>query len=207
MTALASGAVEENKMTAALMQLAAVIVGGMLTIAGGFLSSYLLERKKLELQSRNLALALRGEVSALLSIIEDRGYVERMAQVIQQIEQTQEPFYMPYHTRYSYDRVYGENVDKIGLLREPLPEMVATFYAQVNSLLEDMGNLAEGRYSQLGLPLLLRVYREAQRILMNTTKLGQEIITEIDRQHQARPRRTQRRPQAPAQDPQAKASG
>src|SRR5690606_26045701 len=89
-------------------------------------------------ESRNLALAFKGEITALLELIQDRNYLKRMADVIEQIEQSGQPFYMPFRVRFEYDRVYRENVARIGILNPPLPEQIPLFYTRFTSILEDL---------------------------------------------------------------------
>ena len=144
----------------AAMQLIAVIIGGLIAITGGFLSTMLLERQRARRDSRNLALAFSGEITAVLKSIKERNYEERFTQVINQIEETGMPFYMPFRVRFKYDRVYEANVSRIGLLELPLPEEIPLFYTCLTSILEDLVSLGDGTYSQLELALLLRIYRD-----------------------------------------------
>lgn len=167
----------------AVLQLAAVIVGGLLSITGGFFSTLILDRQREKAQARNLALSFKGEISALVAFIEARGYRNRVRQVIAQIEQTQQPFYMPYRIHYQYDRVYNDNVDKLGVLRGSLPELIPRFYTQMVSVLEDMAWLGEGPYEQINVEVLLRVYRDMLGFIERTVELGEEIILEINREY------------------------
>lgn len=167
----------------ALLQLIAVIVGGLLTITGGFVSTLLLEQQKQRAQSRNLALAFKGEIGALVMHMKIRRYRERIREVIAQIETTQEPFYMPIHIRFKYDRVYENNVDKIGLLKGSLPEQIPSFYTQLLSLMEDMVNLGQRVYAPLDLETLLRVYQDMVYLIDTVTVLGEEILLEVDRRY------------------------
>jgi hypothetical protein len=172
-----------SEMTQALLQLSAVVIGGLLTIASGFFSTLLLERRRQKAESLNLALAFKGEITALLALIKDRRYQERLLEVIAQIEKTREPFLMPFRIRFEYDRVYESNVDKIGMLKGPLPELIPHFYTRLVSLMEDMVSLGDGTYSQVELTLLLRIYRDTHRILGTTIELGEQIVREVDHQY------------------------
>lgn len=169
--------------TDALWSLLAVIVGGMLSISGGFVSTVLLERQRLRRESRNLALAFKGEISALLNHIEVRGYTNRFQQVIEQMETSRQPFFMPFNIRHSYDRVYENNVNGIGQLKGPLPEMIPVFYTQLNSIMEDLENMGDKVYAELELEVLLRIYRDVLRLLERTQELGRRITVEIDAQY------------------------
>src|SRR5690606_36646917 len=100
----------------AMVQLAAVLLGGLLAIAGGIVTTLFRDEQLQRRESRNLALAFKGEITALLELIQERNYLKRMADVIEQIEQSGQPFYMPFRVRFEYDRVYRENVARIGIL-------------------------------------------------------------------------------------------
>lgn len=163
-----------------LIALAPVIVGGLLAIVGGFLSTVMIENRRRRSDARNLALAFKGEITALHRHIEERDYEARFQQVIEQMEATRKPFFMPFRIRFSYDSVYQNNVSKVGLLEGSLPELVPTFYTYLHSLMEDLNNIGEGVYADLDLDLLLRIHKDLQRVLAKTTDLGEQIIREVD---------------------------
>lgn len=162
-----------------ITQLVAVIIGGLIAITGGFLSTTMLERRRQRQESRNLAFAFRGEITAILELIKERNYIERFQQVIEQIEQSGEAFHMPFQVRYKYDLVYTGNVSKIGLLKEPLHELIPLFYTRLTAILEEMVNLGEGVYSKLELDILLRIYRDTRKAIQLTVTQGEAIIAAI----------------------------
>ncbi len=168
---------------AALMQLLAVIVGGLLATGGGILTSIFLERDRQKRESRNLALAFKGEITALLQQIEERHYQHRIEQVIAQIETERQPFLMPFRIRFRYDRVYDENVERIGILKEPLPELIPLFYTRLTSVLDDMLSLGDSTYAVLPLDVLLRIYRDMLRLLGEITQVGERILQAIDERY------------------------
>lgn len=161
------------------VQLVSVVVGGLLATVGSIATTTLLERFRQRRESRNLALAFKGELTALVTLIEEREYVERFAQVIDQIESTREPFYVPFRIRFKYDRVYDANVDRIGLLKPPLPEQLPLFYTRMTSIMEDLISLGDGTYTQIDIDQLLRIYRFAHDMLASSVTHGREIIAAI----------------------------
>lgn len=170
-------------MNPALIQLTAVVVGGLLAIAGSIVTTTLLEKQKQRRDAYTLALAFRGEITALTDLIRERRYIERLAEVIQQMEETQAPFYMPFRVRFKYDRVYESNANRLGLLHLPLPEQIPLFYTCLASVMEDLVSLGDGTYSHLELPLLLRIYQDAHRLLQLTLTHGEEILVSIKHQY------------------------
>lgn len=166
-------------MTDAALQLTAVVIGGFIAIAGGFISSRLLETQRLRREERNLALAFKGEISAILELIRERNYIARFAQVIDQIESTGKPFFMPFRVRRKYDRVYEANVARLGLLKPPLPEAIPIFFTRFDSILEDLVSLGDGTYAALDLPIVLRVYNDTRAATERLILQGNEILRTI----------------------------
>jgi hypothetical protein len=169
-----------------ISSLLAVVIGGTLAIAGGYASTRLMEKHRLDQESRSLALAFKGEISALLLHMERRDYAGRFREVIGQIEATQQPFFMPFRIRFAYDSVYQENVARIGLLKGKLPELVPHFYTQLHSIMDDLISLGDRTYADLDLETLLRIYEDLARVLNETTSIGRAIILEVDRQYPKR---------------------
>jgi hypothetical protein len=167
----------------AMMQLLAVVVGGLLATGGGIITSVYLERDKQRRESRNLAMAFKGEISALLQHIDERHYFKRFEQVIAEIEAENKPFLMPFRVRLKYDRVYDKNVERIGMLKGKLPELVPIFYTRLNSIIEDMLSMGDETYARLELEVLLRIYHDVHRIIGETVEVGRQIVQEIDEQY------------------------
>ena len=172
-------------MNEATMQLVAVVIGGLIAITGGFLSSRLLEQHRLRQEERNLALAFKGEISAVLELIKERKYLDRFTQVIDQIETSGKPFFMPFRVRFKYDRVYESNVARIGLLKAPLPQEVPVFYTRLDSILEDLVSLGDGTYAGIDLPLLLRIYRDTRSATERLVSQGGSILELIGQKYRS----------------------
>lgn len=93
---------------------------------------------------------------------------------------------MPFRVRFKYDRVYEQNVARIGLLKAKLPEQIPLFYTRITSILEDMVSLGDGTYANCDLQLLLRIYRDTYRLLQITLVQGKEIIAAIGKEYPER---------------------
>lgn len=164
----------------AIMQLVAVVIGGLLATGGGILTTLLVENQKRKHESAQLAMAFKGEIKALLQQIEERAYLSRISAILTQMQETGQPFFMPLRLQFRYDRVYENNVGRIGLLKDPLPERIPIFYTRMNSILEDFLNLAEGTYTALDLPTIQRIYMDLHRLVEHSIADGSEIIQAID---------------------------
>ncbi len=104
-----------------------VVIGGVLTITGGFFSNLYLERNRIAEDRRNLAQEFSGENSALRKIIEVRKYREGLQQAISHMQSTGQAHHLSIHVRRRYFNVYEKNVSRIGMLEGPLPSMIAIF--------------------------------------------------------------------------------
>jgi len=71
-----------------------------------------------------------------------------------------------------YFWVYKHNASRIGVLRHPRPQMVATFYTQCFSIIEDLTNATVPPSAQQSLTRL----QELLNLFQNTTQLGQQIV-------------------------------
>lgn len=120
------------------LPLAGVIIGGFLAILGGLASNIAIEWYRDKTESKRLALAFKGELAALSNIVRKRGYIEIINSMISTMERTGKPEIFYVRVRREYFNVFNTNVGRIGTLKNPLPELVAKFYVQANSVLEDI---------------------------------------------------------------------
>ena len=155
-----------------------VVIGGVIALA----SAWGLERQRQVREARNLAMAFRGEIIALREIVKRRGYLKNLTETIEAIKRTSQPRILHIPVRRQYFNVFDKNVDKIGMLNAPLPELLATFYIQANAALEDMESIREGIFSGDS-QSLAGVYESLHALLADTLSLGDKIIAEIPRQY------------------------
>lgn len=157
-----------------------VMVGGVLAIGGGFASNLLIELRKNNNESKQLAYAFKGELQALSSIAKKRGYVKYIKEIISLMEIKNEPIFVHIHVRREYFNVFNSNVSKIGSLKHPLPEMIATFYVQANSVLEDLQNYREGVWANASVESLIGSKKELVSLMEDTFSLADEIAEKIE---------------------------
>jgi len=159
--------------------MASVIAGGAIAVIGGFLSNYAIETHKAKRAARHLAQSFLGEIKALRTIADTRGYVDGLKRLIAYIEQTDEPRLYQVKVRRDYMIVYKENADKVGMLEEPLPEDLAIFYTLTNSILEDLESLSDGTHEKMSAEGLLKCYKEMLQLFEMTQVRGDKIIETI----------------------------
>jgi hypothetical protein len=113
-----------------------VIVGGILAIIGGFLGNAVPQWIQRRRDATTLAGAFRGEIGALLAIAERRHYQQGLEEVIQEVNAIQQVRVFTFSVRSNPFPVYRKNVSRIGMLPNPLPEMICQLYTQGQAILE-----------------------------------------------------------------------
>lgn len=151
------------------------LIGGLLTFLGGLLGSHLIQRSQRKSERKNLASAFYGEISALLSIIEKRGYIQALKNNLKHIEETGEVSFSYFKVTQNYFRVYEQNIGKIGLLNAPLPEKIVTFYTFVFATLEDFEDMAKPEFDTTEVPYVKELLEELVGISNTAVVLGEEI--------------------------------
>jgi hypothetical protein len=169
------------------LPLISVIVGALLVAIGGFASNSWLEIARERKLRRTLALALQGEIQALLEIFEKRGYIEGIRAAKAQIEATGK--FQAYHfrARKNYFSVFEANAGKIGILKPPLSELIARFYAQAHSILEDMERFKELDPASVDPIAAIADYNEVLNIFEDTVAVGRRIVQEVSRHYSILP--------------------
>lgn len=152
-----------------------VIIGGLIS----FFTTNYLEIRKQAAESKRIALAFRGEIRALLGIIKRKKYIENFQWVIEQMEITQNKYPMHIQIRREYFLVFQNNVSNIGSLASPLPELIAQFYVQANSVLEELESHRDGTLDNIGIPDLIESVKELRALLQETVAIGEQIIEYI----------------------------
>ncbi len=163
------------------LPLAGVVIGGVLAIAGGFVSTLWLESRRESKQRRALALAFQGEIGALLEIIEKRGYIEGLRETRAETEATGKTQGFYFRARRGYFSVFDANVSQIGILKPPLSGLVARFYTQANSILEDMERFEEAKPADVDPKVAIQAYDELIILFEDVVAVGRQIVKEVSR--------------------------
>ena len=164
------------------LPLIGVAVGILLVIVGG-LSSRIWRNFIRERESRRaLAFAFREEVLALLEVFEKRGYIEGIRSAKAQIEATGKFQAYPFGVRKHF-RVFEANVGQIGILGSPLSELLARFYAQATSILEDMGRFEQADPDTVDPVAAISAYDRVLSIFEDTVAVGNQVLQEVSRRY------------------------
>lgn len=113
-----------------------------------------------------------GEISAVLEIVKRRNYIAHLQQVIAHVQQTGQPKPFFVSVTQEYFWVYKQNASRLGILKHPLPQKIATFYTQCFAILEDLKSSFTPSTAQQSLMML----QELLSLFQSTTDLGAEIL-------------------------------
>jgi len=157
-----------------------VIIGGVIGVAGSVAGPLCLDIFRRRAERTNLTSALAGEISALIGIVQRRGYIESLRSLIQiaRTSPVDGSYFYYFSVRRNPFPVYDANLSRIGLLESPLPMNIARFYSQSSSILEDIADFREGRLSQ-DRDESVRRLEELLQLFEDTERLGREILNAI----------------------------
>jgi hypothetical protein len=113
-----------------LQTLVGAIFGALGAIAGGAFGTWFTWEK----ERQNLAAALAGEIHAINSLVEFRGFKEKLQSFISSSREAKK---LSYHSRLvtqDYFVIFKRNADKIGHLPPDLARDVADFYVRAKVL-------------------------------------------------------------------------
>ena len=150
-----------------------VILGGALAIGGGFVTQLWQHHR----DRRALALALAGEIHAIVDIIERRKYTEAITALISQISIKNEPMTMHVPVTQNYFVVYESNAAKIGLLPSNAARDVAVFYTIAKGVIEDAG--LKQFPPATATDAIFRL-SQTQALLADMTKLGKQVVLKLE---------------------------
>jgi hypothetical protein len=118
--------------------LVGVAVGGGIGLVGGLATQWVTHLLQSRYRKKSVAAAFRGEISAILKIIEHRNYLSAAEAMIKAAETQNVAPVFHLNMRHNYFAVYDANCTNIGLLAAKDAEDVAAFYTIAKSLTEDI---------------------------------------------------------------------
>lgn len=154
------------------------LVGGFLTFLGGFLGNFLIQQQQRRSERKNLASAFYGEIKALVRIVERRRYVQGIKDRIKVLEKGGETKFKV-RVEQKYFNVYDKNLDKIGILPEPLPEEIVDLYTVMTSILEDLATLNESSIYEGDPEIIIKHLVELQSLFEYMIESGYKICKKI----------------------------
>lgn len=167
----------------------AALVGGTVSFIGAAGITTWTQYSTQKREARQLAKAFKGELSAILSILNLRNYQEGLRNSAERCIADQKVHVYSVSAREEYRTIYKENAGKLGCLPGTLPEQIAIFYTQSASLLEDFRSSVEISDGTRNISLLGSPDQAAQRYIRlakyidDLKSKAQTAIDEIDRRY------------------------
>jgi hypothetical protein len=162
--------------------LAGVLAGGVITTG----ATLFLENRRIRRESSALARAFRGELSALVVIVEKRRYIGNLRDLITHMHSTREAVNFTIRVHREYFNVFNANIDKIGSLNDQLPERIVGFYVTANSILEDLELISDGGLAGTQATSQVDFYTELLNLFEEAMKDADEIIKMIDKMYSSK---------------------
>lgn len=162
---------EPNEWLPVIAAIGGAFVGGISTL----FPAYFLELRKMRVERASLTSALVSEISALLKIIEYRGYLESLIEAANYLQANPESSYrftvkVPSH----YSRVYQSNVERIGLVNSDLAIQIIEFHQLIDAVVQDV--TPDSPLQKDGGDI--DTFEELIKILESAISVGRKIISE-----------------------------
>jgi hypothetical protein len=161
--------------SAPIWTLIAVIVGGGISIAGQVILELVREGRKTE----QLSLAIAGEISALLLIVDARRYVEAILANLA-LARAGTTSLLKVHIEQTYFSVIEANLQNIGMLPGELTLLIPKFLTLSKSTLEDISAIRAGDWDDKTAAELATMYDGLHQVIVAATSTGREIVALIE---------------------------
>lgn len=145
-----------------------------------FFPNYIISRLKDRTDKRSTTLQLYAEVKATIELAEHRNYMQQLERVVEAFNSKQISSYT-YQIQVSDDRfpIFRSCLHRLGMLEVDLQIKVVEFYQLLEAVVQDVkpGGLLNAS------PASVEAFQEALRITRRARKLGDEILSLIEKRH------------------------
>jgi len=150
----------------------AALFGAMIGAVAGLGSAWWIERTRAKRVEKSLALALRAEITAILDILQERGYIEFLDYYIQKFKGGERPKFQTPSVKQNYFTVYEQNASSIGSLPSDVSPLVARFYTFAKAFIEDCDGANERTVAYVQTSQLLELFEESKVVLVKAIEAG-----------------------------------
>ena len=155
------------------------LVGLLGVVIGAFLSGVFLESYKRHHDRRGTASAIVGEIHSILQVTQRRAYADwfraALAALDKGVDVKLPPTFSP---PVNLDPIFATHLDNIGSLGGALPERITVFYAMLNTIRRDIGDMVHGKMDD-DTTLKAALIREDLVLWEETAALGTNICDEL----------------------------
>lgn len=160
--------------------LVGALFGGVINAAGRRYATFK--------EGKGIALAIQGEITAIIEIVLKRRYLQHLGKFIDQLSNPTYPLpgndgFLPRISE-NYFPVFTSLANKIGLLADQ-SDTVANFYTKAKSIIEDIHALEEMRAKlargsmDVDKPALLELTRELHDLLHDALRIGIQTVEDL----------------------------
>jgi len=139
-------------------------------------------------EGKAIALAIQGEISAIIEIVLKRRYLQHLEKIIHKLSDpahqlTGNDFFSPRISE-NYFPVFNSLANKVGLLVDG-SDTVADFYTKAKSIIEDIHALEEVRdkivtgSKDIDRPALLEMTKELHDLLHDALRIGIQTVEDL----------------------------
>jgi sugar/nucleoside kinase (ribokinase family) len=155
------------------------LLGGIIAITGSLVGIYATQYFQRKNEGKNIASAFYGEISAILGMIKKRKYIEGAIEALEYMNETGKGQIFHFNYKKDHFKVYEQNISKIGLLNDPLPEKIVLFYTYIFAVLQDIEDISKPDYTFPETAELKELFQELLDISTEIITLGEEILVLI----------------------------
>lgn len=157
----------------------AAFVGGALAVGGNILIEVYRHWKA----RKSLALALRGELQAILRVVEIRRYIGHLKETIEDLRAGKTIYLPSLVVKWNYFLVYDSNASSLGTLPPAIAEKIAITYTYAKSYLEDATRPRDPHLT----PPMINLVMETLHVLEKAIEEAQAVIMLIEKKYGIQP--------------------
>lgn len=151
----------------------AALGGAVAGAIASFFPTWLLERRRDSNFSTQVRNCLLAEISALLEIIEHRGYLTSIREAVEHLKSQPEgtTYHFTVDVPQHYSKIYQENCCNIGVVQNNVAQKIVVFHQLIDAIVQDV---KPGGIVSSGAPI--EAYEELENIFSRAIEIGHEIL-------------------------------
>lgn len=166
-----------------------VLVGGVL----GFFSNHINEVRREGREAKRLAYAFKAEIISRKKIGDEFQYIKHIEHIAEDVEKGAKindgSNVLTVREGREFFPIYRSNLDKIGSLKNPLPEKITTYYDKSTTVIEEIKSFSNKAWQKMQpdnmssrqKKLVADHLRKIAFLMKDASALGDEVVGEVDR--------------------------
>ena len=158
-----------------IIGLVGVCLGGLIT----FKTTYYFENQKISNEKKSIAAALLGEIKALKSLADTRGYISLVEDTISEMKKEKQVANFEIPIRNNYTQVFDSFLDKCGILPSLTVEKLILFYSNFKSVNEDFITISQPDFLNSDFTEALSFMNNLHTLMVETYAIAKELEKEL----------------------------